>query len=49
MKNALPDITDAQLFEFLGQNGNLIKRPVLIARDFVLQGFKSEIWAETIV
>ena len=49
VKNALPDMTDAQLFEFLGQNGNLVKRPVLIAKDFVLQGFKSEIWAETVV
>ena len=49
VKNALPDMTDAQLFEFLGQNGNLVKRPVLIAKDFVLQGFKPEKWAETIV
>jgi arsenate reductase len=49
VKNALPDMTDAQLFKFLGQNGNLVKRPVLIAKDFVLQGFKPEIWAEKIV
>jgi len=49
VKNALPAMTDAQLFEFLGQNGNLVKRPVLIAKDFVLQGFKPEKWAETIV
>jgi arsenate reductase len=45
----LPDMTDAQLTKFLGQNGNLVKRPVLIAKDFVLQGFKPEIWAEKIV
>ena len=49
VKNSLPDMTDAQLFEFLGHNGNLVKRPVLIAKDFVLQGFKPEIWAEKIV
>jgi len=49
VKNAFLDMTDAQLFEFLGQNGNLVKRPVLIAKDFVLQGFKPEIWAEMVV
>ena len=45
VKNALPSMSDAQLFEFLGQNGNLVKRPVLIAKDFALQGFKPEVWA----
>ena len=49
IKNTLPGMTDAQLVEFLGQNGNLVKRPVLIAKNFVLQGFKPEIWAEKVV
>jgi arsenate reductase len=48
VKDALPNMSDTQLFEFLGQNGNLVKRPALIARDFVLQGFKPEVWAEKI-
>ena len=49
VKNALPSMSEAQLFEFLGQNGNLVKRPALIAKDFVLQGFKPDVWAEKIV
>ena len=48
VKNTLPGMSEDQLFEFLSQNGNLVKRPVLIAKDFVLQGFKPEVWAEKI-
>ena len=48
VKDALPSMSNVQLFEFLGQNGNLVKRPALIAKDFVLQGFKPEVWAEKI-
>ena len=48
VKNTLPSMSDAQLFEFLGKNGNLVKRPVLITKNFVLQGFKPETWSEKV-
>ena len=46
VKNVLPSMSDSELFEFLCQNGNLVKRPVLITKDFVLQGFNPEEWEE---
>lgn len=48
VKNALPKMSDSQLIDFLGQNGNLVKRPVLIAEGFVLQGFRPEEWFKQI-
>ncbi len=46
VKAGLAGLQDSDLFDFLGKNGNLVKRPVLIAKDFVLQGFKPEAWEE---
>lgn len=37
---------DDQL-KLLSQNGNLVKRPFVIATDFVLVGFKEEDWKTT--
>lgn len=46
LKNKLPDMSDAQMIELLSSDGMLVKRPLLIADDFVLVGFKESQWAQ---
>lgn len=46
MKDVLPTLTDAQAIDRLNANGNLVKRPFLIAKDFGTVGFKEEVWDE---
>lgn len=46
LKNKLPYMSDAQMIELLSSDGMLVKRPLLIADDFVLVGFKESQWAQ---
>ena len=46
LKNKLPGMTEEQMYELLATDGMLVKRPLLIADDFVLIGFKESEWAE---
>ena len=46
LKNKLPNMTDAEMLQMLSSDGMLVKRPLLIADDFVLVGFKEAEWAE---
>lgn len=43
-KDKLPDMTTAEAIDELSQNGNLVKRPFLIDKDFGTVGFKVNIW-----
>lgn len=46
LKNKLPSMSEADMTELLSTDGMLVKRPLLIADDFVLIGFKEAQWAE---
>ena len=44
MKEKLPKLSEKAALELLSNKGNLIKRPLLVAKDFGLVGFNKEIW-----
>ncbi len=46
LKDQLPGMTDEEKFELLATDGLLVKRPILVADDFVLVGFKQADWEE---
>ena len=49
LKNKLPDMSDEQMLQLLSTDGMLVKRPILVAEDFVLVGFKEADWAEKLL
>ncbi len=44
MKDRLPEMSAEQALELLAANGNLVKRPVLVCGQTVLNGFQEEEW-----
>ena len=44
LKNKLPTMTDEEMLNLLATDGMLVKRPLLIGKDFVLIGFKEAEW-----
>lgn len=46
LKDKLPVMSEEEQLELLATNGMLVKRPLLIAEDVVLVGFKETEWAE---
>lgn len=46
LKDRLPGMSKDEALELLHGNGNLVKRPLLLGKDFVLVGFKQKFWAE---
>ena len=46
LKTKLPDMTEQEMIALLASDGMLVKRPLLIADDFVLVGFKESAWTE---
>ena len=44
LKDRLPQMTEDEQFALLATDGLLVKRPMLIADDFVLVGFKEAEW-----
>lgn len=42
LKNKLPTMTEGEMLSLLASDGMLVKRPLLVGRDFVLVGFKEE-------
>ena len=47
LKDKLPTMSEDEQFELLASDGMLVKRPILIGKDFVLLGFKEVDWAAT--
>lgn len=41
-------MTDEEAFELLASNGMLVKRPLIIGKEYVLVGFKEAQWEETL-
>ncbi len=48
LKNKLPAMSESEMISLLSTDGMLVKRPILVGDDFVLVGFKEEIWKEKI-
>ena len=48
LKDKLPEMTDEEQYTLLATDGMLVKRPMLIADDFVLVGFKESEWAKNL-
>lgn len=44
----LPDMSEDDMFKLLASDGMLVKRPLLIAGDTVLTGFKEAEWAKVV-
>ncbi len=44
LKEKLPAMGEEEQIQLLASNGMLVKRPLVIAKDFVLIGFKPEAW-----
>lgn len=48
LKNKIPSMTDDEMLKLLSTDGMLVKRPLLVADDLVLVGFKESEWSEKI-
>ena len=48
LKNKLTDMTEYEMLQLLSTDGMLVKRPILVADNFVLVGFKESEWEITI-
>lgn len=46
MKDKIGKLSEAELLKLLTQNGNLVKRPFVIADGFGMTGFKPEEWGK---
>jgi transcriptional regulator, Spx/MgsR family len=49
LKNKLADMTDKEVYDLLATDGMLVKRPLIVADEFVLTGFKSAEWEEKLL
>ena len=48
LKDKLPGMTEDEMYALLATDGMLVKRPMLIADDFVLVGFKEPEWEKAV-
>lgn len=46
LKDKIPSMTDEEIYDLLATDGMLVKRPIIVADDFVLTGFKEAEWEE---
>ena len=49
LKDRLPGMSEEEQLALLATDGLLVKRPMLIADDFILVGFKETEWAEKLL
>ena len=48
LKNKIPTMTDEEMLTLLSSDGMLVKRPLLVGKNFVLVGFKESDWSKKI-
>ena len=48
LKTKLPQMEEEEMLNLLASDGMLVKRPILVGKDFVLVGFKESEWKEKI-
>ncbi|MBE6650238.1 MAG: arsenate reductase family protein [Ruminococcaceae bacterium] len=46
LKSKLPTMSEDEQLKLLATDGMLVKRPIVIGKDFVLVGFKESEWSE---
>lgn len=44
LKDKLPAMSETEQIRLLATNGMLVKRPLLVGKDFAIPGFKPELW-----
>lgn len=49
LKDKLPSMSEEEQYELLATDGMLVKRPILVAEDSVLVGFKEAEWVEQVL
>lgn len=49
LKDKLPEMSEQEQFDILATDGMLVKRPIVVADDFVLVGFKLKEWEEKLL
>ena len=49
LSKKLPGMSENEQFRLLASDGMLVKRPLLVGKDFVLTGFKEAEWAEKLL
>jgi arsenate reductase (glutaredoxin) len=49
MKEKLPAMSEDEALILLSENGNLVKRPLVIGNGIALNGFKPEVWENTLL
>lgn len=48
LKEKLADLSQADALQLLHENGNLVKRPFALSKEWALVGFREEEWEEKI-
>ena len=48
LKDRLPEMTEEEQLQLLATDGMLVKRPLVVADDFVLTGFKEKEWEDVL-
>ena len=49
LKDKLPNMSEDEQLQLLATDGMLVKRPLIIADDFILVGFKEKEWEEKLL
>ena len=49
LKDRLPDMDEEEQLDLLASDGMLVKRPILVAGEKVLVGFKEKEWEENLI
>jgi len=49
LKERLQDMSEEEALSILATDGMLVKRPLVVGDDFVLTGFKEELWREKLL
>ena len=49
LKDKLSTMSEEEQYELLATDGMLVKRPVIVADDFVLTGFREKEWTEKLL
>lgn len=48
LKDKLPQMSEEEQLELLATDGMLVKRPLIVGKDFVLTGFKEKEWEDAL-
>ncbi len=49
LKDKLPTMSEDEQLKLLATNGMLVKRPLVVGKDFVLTGFREKEWEENLL